>query len=330
MWSAIVRPVALRGAAYGLCFLAAVYAAGTDAPRSLRVTGTVQAVHSVDLRAPSVEGQGGNVTLTRLIQNGARVKAGELIAEFDPTTEIRAAREAHAKYDDLAHQVEQKQAEHVSNVEKRLSDLRGAEADVKKAQIEIRKGPILSAIDQDKNKVHLEDAQAHVASLQRSGEAHDRAEIAEARVLELQRDRQKIAVERAERNIDRLVLRAPIGGMVALQNVFRNNSMGHAQEGDQLWPGSPLVRLFDPSLMAVAVSISEADRAVLKKGMHATVHLDAFPDTAFPARFENASPVATAGLGTPVKNFSGRFVLEQSDTRLLPDLSAAVDVDVAR
>jgi HlyD family secretion protein len=328
--SAIVCPVALRGAAYGLCFLGAVYAAGADAPRLLRVTGTVQAVHSVDLRVPSVEGQGGNVTLTRLIQNGARVKAGELIAEFDPTTEIRAAREAHAKYDDLAHQVEQKQAEHVSNVEKRLSELRGAEADVKKAQIEIRKGPILSAIDQDKNKVHLEDAQAHVASLQRSGEAHDRAEIAEVRVLELQRDRQKIAVERAERNTDRLILHAPLAGMVALQNVFRNNSMGHAQEGDQLWPGSPLVRLFDPSLMAVVVSISEADRAVLRKGMHATVHLDAFPDTAFPARFENASPVATAGLGTPVKNFSGRFVLEQSDARLLPDLSAAVDVEVAR
>lgn len=104
----------------------------------------------------------------------------------------------------------------------------------------------MSAIDQDKNKVKLADAEAHVASLNRSDDAHTRAELAEVRVLELQRDRQKIAVERAERNIDRLVLRAPLNGMVALQNVFRNNSMGHAQEGDQLWPGSPLVRLFDP------------------------------------------------------------------------------------
>lgn len=35
------------------------------------------------------------------------------------------------------------------------------------------------------------------------------------------------------------------------------------------------------SLMAVIVSISEADRATLKKGMRAVVHLDAFPSTAF-------------------------------------------------
>ena len=311
-----------------ILFLAALLGAadGNNAPRTLRVTGTIQAVRSTDLRVPSIQGVGGNITLTHLIENGARVHSGELIAEFDPTAEIRAAREAHAKFDDLAHQVDQKRAEHVSNIEKRRSDLAAADADLKKAKIEIRKGPILSAIDQEKNKVKLADAEAHVASLQRSGDAHSRAEVAEIRVLELQRDRQKIAVERAERNIDRLVLRAPLNGMVALQNVFRNNSMGHAQEGDQLWPGSPLVRLFDPSLMAVVVSINEADRATLKKGMRAVVHLDAFPSTAFAARFDSASPVATAGLGTPVKNFSGRFLLEQTDERLLPDLSAAVDI----
>jgi hypothetical protein len=45
------------------------------------------------------------------------------------------------------------------------------------------------------------------------------------------------------------VIKAEIGGMVALQNVFRNNSMGHAQEGDQLWPGQPLLRIFDPTVM---------------------------------------------------------------------------------
>ena len=304
--------------------------AAADTSRTLRVTGVVQAVTSVDLRVPLIEGQGGNLTLTRLVQNGTRVHAGDLLAEFDATSEIRLARDAHAKYDDLSHQVEQKRAEHVSNAEKRTSELLQAQGDLQKAAIEIRKGPILSEIDQAKNKVKLEDAQAHVASLQRSGRAHDQAELAEIRVLELQRDRQKIAVDRSEKNTQRLVLRAPLAGMVAAQNVFRNNSMGHAQEGDQLWPGSPLLRLFDPSHMEVNVSISEADRAVLVQQTHAIVHLDAFPSTAFPARFVSASPVATSGLGTPVKTFAGRFVLQQSDPRLLPDLSAAVDIDLNR
>ena len=319
----------LRTICIALSLCAATFAAQTD-HRVLRVTGIVQAVRSIELRVPLVEGQGGNVTLTRLVQNGARLQAGDLIAEFDPTSQIRSEREAHAKYDDLSHQLDQKRAEHVSNAEKRASELAQAEADLKKAGIEIRKGPILSEIDQEKNKVKLQDAEAHVASLQRSSPAHDRAELADIRVMELQRDRQKIAVERAEKNAQNLVLRAPLAGMVALQNVFRNNSMGHAQEGDQLWPGSPLVRLFDPTQMEVDVSISEADRAALTPGANATVHLDAFASVTFAARFDSASPVATAGLGVPVKTFVGRFVLTQSDPRLLPDLSAAVDVELTQ
>jgi hypothetical protein len=114
--------------------------------------------------------------------------------------------------------------------------------------------------------------------------------------------------------------------MVALQNVYRNNSMGHPQEGDQLWPGSPLVKLFDPTTMEVEIAMGEPDGAVLVPGAKATVHLDAFPDLKFTAHYSSASPVATAALGMSVKTFVARFKLDQSDPHLLPDLSAAVDI----
>lgn len=313
--------------ALGACALGG-HAAGQESAHSVRVSGTIQAVRSVLVQVPRTEGQGGNLTLTSLIENGATVHSGDLLAEFDRTNELKLAREAQAKYDDLSHQVEQKQAEHKSNAEKRASDLEQAQADLEKAQIEIRKGPILSEIDQQKNDVKLADATEHVASLQRSNHFHDIAEAAEIHILELQRDRQKIAVAREESNAEKLSLRAPINGMVALQNVFRNNSLGHAEEGDQLWPGSPLLRLFDPSAMMVELSVGEPDGAVLVPGAKAVVHLDAFPGLTFTAHFDSASPVASGGIDSPIKTFSARFVLDQSDPHLLPDLSAAVDVTV--
>ena len=57
------------------------------------------------------------------------------------------------------------------------------------------------------------------------------------------------------------------------------------------------------------------------------MHLDAFPGLKFTAHFDSASPVATAPLGSPVKTFTARFRLDQSDPHLLPDLSAAVDIE---
>lgn len=296
--------------------------------RVVRVTGSIQAVRSVTIQVPSLRGQGGELTLVKLAENGSPVHAGEVLAGFDNTAQLKAAREAQAKYDDLSHQVEQKRAEHASNVEKRLSELQGALADLKKAEIDLRKGPILSEIDQQKDIIKVADAKAHAASLERSSKARDTLELAEIRVLELQRDRQNVAVDRARANADRLSLRAPIDGMVALQNVWRNNSLGHAEEGDQLWAGSPLMQLFNPSTMQVVVSVGEPDGAVLKAGTKAAVHLDAFPNLILPAHFDSASPVATAAMGNPLKTFDARFVLERTDPRLMPDLSAAVEIRV--
>jgi HlyD family secretion protein len=299
---------------------------GSGPARVVRSTGTVQAVNSVSVQTPSIRGQGGNLTLIRLIANGAVVHKGDVLAEFDATGELKSLREAEAKFDDLSHQVEQKRAEHQNNAEKRASELQQAGADLEKATIETRRGPVLSEIEEQKNLVKLDDAKVHVESLKRSNKSHDVAEEAEIRVLELQRDRQKLAVERARDNSTKLTVRSPLNGMAALENVWRNGSFGHAQEGDQLWPGSALLRVFDPSTMEVEVSVGEPDGAVLVPGSKAVVRLDAFPELTFTAHFDSASPIAVAGADIPIKTFMARFRLDQSDPHLLPDLSAAVDI----
>jgi HlyD family secretion protein len=296
--------------------------------RVVRSNGNVEAVNALTVRVPQIEGQGGDMTLTKLIPGGAEVKTGDMLAEFDRTKEVDNAREAQAKYEDLRHQVDQRVAQHRADAEKRSADMQQAEADLSKAALELRKGPILSEIDRLKNQAKLEDAQAHVASLKRSQHFHDVAETADLKILELQRDRQKVAWERSKANADKLVLKAPLPGMVAKENSWHNDNYGPAQEGDQLSPGAPLLRIFDPSEMAVQVAVGEPDGAALGEGSKATVRLDAYPDLIFKAHFDSASPVATALLDSLVRSFSARFRLDEHDPHLLPDLSAAVDLYV--
>jgi multidrug resistance efflux pump len=307
---------------------ASICEAAASPTNTLRVTGVVQPLRSFIVQVPLIQGQGGNVTLTKLVPNGVKVGKGELLAEFDSTKEQQALRDAAAKFEDFSHQVEQKAAEHRNNAAKRQSDFEQAKADLAKAQIELRKGPILTEIDLKKDQIKVRDGQEHVESLQKSTTYHEQAEAAESRILELQRDRQKMAVERARANIEKLALRAPLDGMVALQNVYRNNSMGHAQEGDQLWPGTPLLRLFDPNEMEVNAEIQEPDVIALAPNTQAVVHLDAYPGIGFQAVFESASPVASSAMQSPIKTFGARFRLVGSDPHLLPDLSAAVDIEI--
>jgi HlyD family secretion protein len=262
-----------------------------------------------------------------LIPNGSHVKEGDVIAIFDSTQQTDIAREALAKYEDLGHQVEQKIAQNRADAEKRTSDLRQAEADLAKAEIELKKGPVLAELDRLKAELRASNARAHLESLKRSQTAREKSDIASVHILELQRDRQKVTLDRTRNNIAKLEVKANLAGVVAHQNLYRNNSMGHAQEGDQLYQGQAIVSIFDPTEMMVRCAVGEPDGAVLKAGAKATVYLDAYPELVLPATFEFASPVASSALGSPIKAFGAVFKLDKSDPHLMPDLSAAVVVE---
>jgi multidrug resistance efflux pump len=292
----------------------------------IRATGTVQAVKAFNVLTPQIRGQGGRLTLIFLVANGATVKPGDTLAEFDTTAQQEAAREAKGKYEDLDHQAEQRKAQNLADAEKRAQEIAKAEADVTKANLQLRKGPVLPEIDRLKNEAKAEDARGRVASLKKSAAFRDIVDASALRIMELQRDRQKVALERALNNAEKLVLKARIGGMVALENVWRSGSVGKPQEGDQLYPGEPLLRIFDPSQMEVRVQVGEPDGAVLVEGARAIVRLDAYPELTLQARFTAASPVATSGMSSPIKSFAARFLLEGRNAQLLPDLSAAVTI----
>ena len=301
-------------------------AAEPAARREIRLSGVVIAVNSVKVAVPSIQGQYSRMGLTSLIPNGSRVKAGDVIATFDPAQQMDAARDAKAKFEDLGHQVDQKIAENRANAEKRAVDMRQAQADQQKAELELKKGPVLSSIAKQQAEARAEGARVHVESLKKSQVFREKSEAAALRILELQRDRQKINMQRAQDNIAKLELRAPIDGSVVHEVTYRGNSYGHAQVGDQIYRSYPLVSIFEPSVMQVRCNVNEPDVLALLSQGSATVRLDAYPDLPLSAHFLNASPVATSGLGTPVKSFTAIFQIDHPDSHILPDLSASVSV----
>ncbi len=302
---------------------------GAEIPR-IRVTGTIRAVRVAAIQVPSIRGPNGRLTLTHIIATGTMVQKDDVLAEFDSTQQFDDAREARAKADDLGHQIEQLRAQSRSDAAKRAADLKGAEADLRKAELELQKAEVLSEIDRLKNEAKLRSARARVASLEKSSRFHDADEAAGVRILELQRDRQKLVLERTESNRNKLTVRAPIAGMAALENVWRNGSMGPFQEGDQAYPGQNMLLVFDPSEMLVITQVDEPDGAFLsREGASAKVRLDAYPGAVFDAVLESASPVASTSVGSPIKMFTARFRILQHDPRLLPDLSASVEIDPA-
>jgi len=299
----------------------------------VRSTATVQAVRFLTIRAPSVTGlaagQNGRLTLTRLIPNGRRVKQGDMLAELDQVQQLDDQREANAKLLELGHQLEEKRAQVRSDSAKRMAALKEAEADLAKARIQLSKGEVLAEIDRLQNEAKAESAVARVENLNKSHKLRNEAETAAVRVLELKVERQKVTIERIAKNLEKMTIVAPLDGLIAHENIWRNGTMGPPQEGDQVYPGMPLIRVFDPSEMLLVTQVNEPDIRTIAPNAKAKVYLDAYPKLVFDAVLESASPVATSGLESPVKTFTARFRIVQQDARLLPDLSAGLEISRA-
>ncbi len=294
----------------------------------IRATGLIQALEWKSVRVPQLtSGGGGRLTITKLIPNGNKVVKGDMLVEFDRTSLFDDERDAKARLKDLTYQLEYGKAYVRSESTRRLAQIRQAEADLQKAQLELRKGPVLSDIDRRKNLTRSEFARQRMESLKKSDELRKKSEAATVRIYELRHERQKLTLERIQLNLERLLILAPQDGMVALENSYRNGSMGPLQEGDQVHAGLPILRIFNPQRMIVQATVNEPDIAVLTKASKAKLYVDAYPGEVFDAKMESASPIATPGTDSPVRTFSAIFRIEQQNPLLMPDLSAAVEIE---
>ena len=107
--------------------------------------------------------------------------------------------------------------------------------------------------------------------------------------------------------------------------------MGEVQEGDQVRPGVPFMQVVNPATMQVRVMANQQDFPSLQVGQTAKVRLDAYPDLVFAAKLDQLAPIGEGGdFSDKLRSFVVIVSIAGNDPKLMPDLSAAVDVEVAK
>lgn len=299
-----------------------------DASRVLRLKGTTEAIQSRAILAPVLSGQQvGTLTITRLLTAGSKVKRGDLLVEFDRQAQMRDFLDKQADYNKLVGQVAEQLAKENAARAKDETELHQAESDLKNADLDMKKVELMSRIDVEKAQQSQEQAKATFQQLKETFDLKRRAARAAIRILEIQRDRTQRIMQNAQTNADLMQIHSPLDGVVVLNTIWKNGTMGEVQEGDQVQPGVPFMRVVDPSVMQVQVLVNQEDILGLRIGQAAKVRLDAYPEMVLPGKLEQIAPIGRDGsFSDKVRTFSTIFSIQGSDARLMPDLSAAVDV----
>jgi multidrug resistance efflux pump len=298
----------------------------------VRLKGTTEAVQSRAILAPLLAGQQvSTLTIIRMAPAGVKVKKGDLLVEFDRQAQTRDFVDKQAEYSKLVDQVAGERAKENAARAKDETELKAAEDSLRKAELEIQKAEIVSKIDAEKNQENLDEAKATYDQLRETFELKRKAAQAAICILEIQRDRTQQTMLHAQANADLMQIHSPLDGVVVLNTIWKQGTMGEVQEGDQVRAGVPFMQVVNPAAMQVRVLANQQDFPKLEVGQTAKVRMDAYPELIFPAKLDQVAPIGESGdFSNKIRAFVVIVSIQGNDPKLMPDLSAAVDVDVAK
>ncbi len=297
---------------------------------SVRTRGEIRSTRSLVIAAPQVP----DLRITLLAESGRPVKKGDIIVEFDAAQQEQNYLERNTTVRTVDSQIVQTKASHRMTTEMDSMNQMTAEFNLERAKLDASKAEVVSAIEGAKSRIDVGISEGELTQVNTTIKSHADSQSADLERLAQQRDKTVRDVTRAKNYLSRMVLRAPIDGVVnILPNLRSQGSWGQApppfKEGDKAWTGAAIAEIPDLNEMRVELKLEEVDRGRLRMGMPIRIRVDAIPDQEFEAKLDWISPIAAVvwrGMGMTDKTFPARGTLKKVDNRLRPGMSATAEI----
>ena len=222
------------------------------------------------------------------VQEGTRVKTGEVIARLE-NLDVAASRDSAVANAAAAR----------ANLEQGEAEMRDADSSYKRAQ-DLYEKKFISEATLDTARARYEKAKAAISSLKAA------IGVAEANARQ------------ASVSVEQTLIRAPFDGIVLTKN---------ANVGDIITPFSSatdskgaVVNMADMDTLEVEADVSEASIGKIRVGMPTEIQLDAYPDVRLLGEVSRIVPTVDRTKATLLVKV--KFV--EKDPRVLPDMSAKV------
>jgi multidrug efflux pump subunit AcrA (membrane-fusion protein) len=291
---------------------------------NLEERGELQAVKSVSVNVP--RHVRGNLRIVALAEDGSRVEEGDFLVQFDTS-------EASQEVEESRNELENAKAELASlkaNIKSTMAQLRTTfetqKYSYEQAKLRYEQMKYEAAAKRREQELNLKKAELMLEQAEKkiqSQEIINRADIAKA---ELQVKQRQLRLNEDLHRLESLTLRAPIGGLVVHKEIWGPNGMAKVKVGDTPWRGMTLVEIPDLSQMMVRAKINEINISQVAEEQQVIVKVDALADETFYGQVARVAKLATRERGSEIKEFDIEILLQSSDSRLRPGMTAQCDI----
>ncbi len=251
-----------------------------------------------------------------------------MVVEFDPTDQEYKLKEAQSDVEETKLKVEQAQAQSQAESEEARYALLQAESDVRSAELDVRKNPILPAISARQNDLALQAARDRMNQLRTDLENRTATNQAAIAVQQAGLGKAEIQAATAQRNINALILKAKNAGYVSIRSNQSGNFMwGMTQPpfqiGDSVRGGVAIAEIPDLRNWEVRASMGELDRGHILAGQTVEITVVALPGKTFTGKVIDLGGTA----GPPWnRHFECKMRLDNPSADLRPGMSVNVVV----
>ncbi len=299
----------------------------------INTPGELRTPHSAMLVAPSINGA---LQIVSVATTGTAVKAGDVVVEFDPSEQEYNLEVSRSQLAEAEQEIVKARADaEVKAAEDKVALVK-AKFDVRRAELDVSRNELVSDIDAKKNLLSLEEAKRRLAQLEHDVNSRRASNTASIALLEEKRNTALLGMQQAQHGIDSMKLKSPIDGMVSLKEnmdstggmMFQGMTMPEYREGDIVNPGRFVAEVLDMKQMEAVAKIYESDRPNISVGQPAEIHVDAQPQSSFPAKVKNIAGMASRqNFGTDtIRRFEVTFDLMNHGGDLRPGTSTEIIV----
>ena len=300
---------------------------------TVHLTGELRAAKQQVVVAPTV---GGNLRILDLIDSGETVKTDDVILEFDPADQLYALEQAKSEVAEAEQEIIQRKASNAAQVAQDKVALLTEDFNVKRAELD-------AAVDKelipgrDFNIRQAQLIEARRTKTQVESDVKTRANMASAGLTVLQQKlaRANLNAERAQQNIDNLVIKAPMDGVVSVRQnqdasggiFFSGMVLPQFRVGDTTNPGRPILDIFDVSQMQIRATVNEQERDNVQPGLAVKVEANVAPGPPLDAKVVSVSSLGQPDrYSGPLRMFEVLLSLDKADERLRPGTSVDIVV----
>ena len=291
--------------------------------------GELQGGNSEMLTAPMVGGT--DMAITSLREPGELVNPGDIVVQFDTTEQEFKLKEAEADLAEAQQLVIKAESDSLATAEESQYAMLNAQSEVKLAELEVRKNPLIAAITARQNEILLEAARNRQRQSTQDFANKKTTSTAGIAIQKAQENKAKVLADLARKNIENMTLKAKTGGYVNVQQNSNQNMMYWGMQlppfqlGDIARAGMAVAQIPDLNSWEVSANVGELDRGHLSVGQKVTIRVVALAGREFTGKVKNIGGTT----GPPWdRRFECRISLDQAAAELRPGMTSNMVITV--